>query len=242
MQATGPGHERWQDATAAYVLGALDEAERDAFEEHLAGCAACREEVEELLPAAEALPMSVDPIDPPPSLKARIMAEVEREASLLAAAGPEADRPPAAPARAPRFPLRLPRLAPAAVAATLLVLGVAIGIGIATFGGSPERTVAAQVSGAPGATVEIEVNGEEGRLLARGLPAPPSGRVYQVWLKRAGHAAEPTAALFVPSRDGAAAASVPGSMKGVDQVMVTDEPDGGSPQPTGDLLAVADMS
>jgi len=242
MQASGPGHDRWQDASAAYVLGALDEAERAAFEDHLAGCPACREEVDDLLPAANALPMSVEPVDPPPSLKARIMAEVEREASLLAAAGPEADRPVPAPARGRRLPWRMPRLAPAAVAAALLVLGVAIGIGVATFRGAPERTVAAQVSGAPGATVEIEVNDEEGRLMARGLPAPPSGRVYQVWLKRAGHAAEPTAALFVPSRDGAATASVPGSMKGVDQVMITDEPDGGSPQPTGDLLAVADMS
>ena len=92
----------------------------------------------------------------------------------------------------------------------------------------------AQVSDAPGATVQLEVNGEEGRLMARGLPAPPNGRVYQVWLKRDGHAPEPTAALFMPSRDGAATASVPGSMEGVDQVMVTDEPDGGSPQPTGD--------
>ena len=50
--------------------------------------------------------------------------------------------------------------------------------------------------------------------MARGLPAPPSGRVYQVWLKRDGHAPEPTAALFMPSRDGAATASVPGSMEG----------------------------
>ena len=78
--------------------------------------------------------------------------------------------------------------------------------------------------------------------MARGLPAPPSGRVYQVWLKRDGHAPEPTAALFMPSRDGAATASVPGSMQGIDQVIVTDEPDGGSPQPTGDLLAVADLA
>ena len=78
--------------------------------------------------------------------------------------------------------------------------------------------------------------------MARGLPAPPSGRVYQVWLKRDGHPPMPTAALFVPSRDGAAAASVPGSLDDVDQVMVTDEPDGGSPQPTGRLLAVADLS
>jgi len=244
MQASGPGHEHWHDATAAYLLGALDEAERAAFEEHLAGCPACREEVDQLAPAAQALPMSVDPVDPPPSLKARIMAEVEREASLLAAAGPEADRPPGGRGRSPRRrpSWRIPRLVPAAVAAGLLVVGVAIGVGVGELQDAPERTVAAKVNGAPGATVSLEMNGEEGRLLARGLPAPPSGRVYQVWLKRDGHAPEPTAALFVPSRDGAATASVPGTMEGIDQVMVTDEPDGGSPQPTGDLLAVADVS
>ena len=244
MQASGPGHEHWHDATGAYVLGALDQVERAAFEEHLAGCPACREEVDQLLPAAQALPISVDPLAPPPALKARIMAEVEREASLLAAAGPEADRPaPAAPERRRRrFSLRVPRLAPAAVAAVLLVVGIAIGVGASQLSNEPERTVAAQVSGAPGATVSLELSGDEGRLMARGLPAPPRGRVYQVWLKRAGHAPEPTAALFVPSRDGAATASVPGSMEGIDQVMVTDEPDGGSPQPTGKLLAVADLS
>ncbi len=241
MQMSGPGHEHWHDATAAYLLAALDETERAAFEEHLAGCPACREEVDELLPAALALPVSVEPVDPPPALKARIMAEVEREAALLAAAGPEADRPPARRRR--RFPLRVPRLVPVAVAAALLVVGVAIGVGVGELGGTPERTVTAQLTGMPAdASVQVELSGEEGRLMARGLPAPPSGRVYQVWLKRDGHAPEPTAALFVPSRDGAATASVPGSMEGIDQVMVTDEPDGGSPQPTGDLLAVADLS
>ena len=246
MRASGPGHEHWHDATGAYVLGALDEVERAAFEEHLSGCPACREEVELLLPAAQALPVSVDPVDPPPALKARIMAEVEREASLLAAAGPEADRPGGwdrrPERRRRRFPLRIPRLVPAAVAAALLVVGIAIGVGANALRGEPERTIAAKVSGAPGASLEVELSGHEGRLMGRGLPAPPSGRVYQVWLKRDGHAPEPTAALFVPSRDGAATASVPGSMDGVDQVMITDEPDGGSPQPTGDLLAVADMS
>jgi anti-sigma-K factor RskA len=245
MQMPGPGHDRWGDATAAYLLGALDETERAAFEEHLAGCLACREEVDDLLPAAQALPVSAEPVDPPPSLKARIMAEVEREASLLAAAGPEADRPPAPASergRRRRFSLRIPRLVPVAAAAVLLVVGVAIGVGVSQLGSGPERTVTAQLSDAPGASMQLEVNGEEGRLMARDLPAPPGGRVYQVWLKRDGHAPEPTAALFLPSRDGAATASVPGSLEDVDQVMVTDEPAGGSPQPTGELLAVADLS
>src|SRR5829696_425467 len=130
MQASGPGHEHWQDATGAYVLGALAETERAAFEEHLAGCPACREEVDQLLPAARALPISVEPVAPPPSLKARIMAEVEREASLLAAAGPEADRPaPEQEHRRRRLSLRIPRLVPAAVAGVLLIVGIAIGVG-----------------------------------------------------------------------------------------------------------------
>jgi anti-sigma-K factor RskA len=243
MQMSGPGHEHWRDATGAYVLGALDETERAAFEEHLAGCPACRDEVDQLLPAVEALPISVDPVAPTPALRARIMAEVEREGSLLAAAGPEADRPGGwARDSARRFSWRIPRLVPVAVAAALLMVGIAIGVGASALNGEPERTVVADVSGAPGATVQLELDGDEGMLMARGLPAPPSGRIYQVWLKRDGHAPAPTAALFVPSRDGAAMASVPGSLDDVDQVMVTDEPDGGSPQPTGHLMAVAKLS
>ena len=244
MQSAGPGHENWEDATAAYLLGALDENERTAFEDHLAGCPACRDEVEHLLPAARALPISVEPVDPPPALKARIMVEVEREASLLAAAGPEADRPPAR--RRFRLPsLHVPRLVPVAVAAALLLVGVGIGIGVTQLGSDQDRTIQAQVlktSNGQRANAELEINGDEARLVARGVPAPPTGRLYQVWLKRDGHAPEPTAALFMPSRDGTATASVPGSLDDVDQVMVTDEPDGGSSMPTGDLLLVAKLS
>ena len=245
MDMSGPGHEHWSDATGAYVLGALDDAERAAFEEHLAGCPACREEVEELMPAVRALPVSVDPVGPPPALKARIMAEVEREASLLAAAGPEADRPSPSVRRRRRLSLRVPRLVPAAVAAALLVVGVAIGVGVTQLGGEKPHTVRAQVTDAaraPEAAADIEVNEDGATIVAHGLPAPPSGRVYQVWLKRPGQAPEPTSALFTPSRDGTATATVPGRMDGVAQVLVTDEPDGGSLTPTRDPLLVADMS
>ncbi len=86
-------HERWNDTAAAYVLGAMAVAEREEFEAHLSTCAICREEVDELRPAAEALPMASPLMAPPPELKDRIMAEVEREAELLGAAGAGADRP-----------------------------------------------------------------------------------------------------------------------------------------------------
>jgi anti-sigma-K factor RskA len=246
---TGAEHDRWQDSAAAYVLGALPEDERNGYEAHLAGCAVCREEVEQLAPAAEALPASVEPMAPPPELKSRIMAEVEREAVLLAAAGPAADRAAAEPAprrrRRERFGWARPRLAlaPVAAAAAVLVVGVAIGFGIAGLGDSG-RTVTAQVDAAraPGAGAQIEVEDGAATLTAHGLPAPPSGRVYQVWLKRPGRAPEPTSALFSPSRDGTATATVPGSLDGIDQVLVTDEPMGGSRMPTREPLVVASLS
>ena len=83
---TGPEHDRWEDAAATYVLGALPEGERHGYEAHLRTCPVCRDEVEDLRVAAEALPSSPPPMLPPPTLKARIMAEVEREAQLLASA------------------------------------------------------------------------------------------------------------------------------------------------------------
>jgi anti-sigma-K factor RskA len=227
---TAAGHDRWADAAGAYVLGAMAAAERDEFEGHLATCPACREEVDELRPAAEALPMASPPMLPPPQLKDRIMAEVEREAALLAQAGASADRPE--PARRRRFPsLGLWRLAP--VAAALLIVGVLIG---QLGGGSKEIDF-----NRAGAT--LKVNGDQATLVAENLPAPPSGRVYEVWvLPKGAKTAKPTSALFVPRSDGSAEAAIPGGVSDISTVMVTDEPPGGSDAPTGDLLMQADVS
>jgi anti-sigma-K factor RskA len=244
---SAPDHDRWADSAAAYLLGALPADEVEGFERHLARCPACLEEVDALTPAAHALPSSVQPLAPPPELKARIMAEVEREAALLAAAGPEADRPPAPqPARRRRrWTLPMPRLATAATAAALLIAGAAIGAGVSRLGDSSDpHTVTAAVDAkrAPRAGASVEVSGDGATLVARGLPAPPSGRVYQVWIKRPGQAPQPTSVLFTPSREGAATATVPGPLEEVEQVLVTDEPAGGSPSPTRQPLVIAEMS
>ena len=101
-------------------------------------CTICREEVDELRPAAEALPMASPPMVPPPALKDRIMAEVEREAELLAQAGPGADRPGAGAPRAAGGWAWLTgwRLAP--VAAALLIAGVLAGTAL---DGADTRTI-----------------------------------------------------------------------------------------------------
>jgi anti-sigma-K factor RskA len=218
-------HERWADAAGAYLLEAMEPDERAAYEAHLATCPDCRAEVDALAPAAEAIPVGSAPVSPPPELKARIMATVDREAQLLRAAGPEADRPPA---RRRRRAFLLPSLA--AVTAVLIagvLVVLALDRGGETWEGTVDRAQAPQAHG------EMHMNEGGGELVLRGLPAPPEGRVYQVWLMpEGGHTPQATDALFTPRSDGSAVAAVP-ETDGMDAVLVTDEPDGGSTRPSG---------
>ena len=73
------GHDRWSEELAAYLLGALDPAEVAAFERHAEGCERCRAEARWLAPALQALPESVERVEPPPRLRDRLMAEVRAD-------------------------------------------------------------------------------------------------------------------------------------------------------------------
>jgi anti-sigma-K factor RskA len=227
------GHETWADSVGAYMLGALPDAERVDFEGHLATCPICREDVDRLRLAADALPASPPQLEPPPELRDRIMAVVRSEADV-----PERRR----------FGWRgfsLPPLRPAfALAATVAALaaGVAGGLALSGDGGPGTRTLAAQVSDGA-ASARLVVRGDHGTLVARRLPAAEAGRIYQVWLKRPGRRVpEPTNALFGVRRDGSASVDVPGSLDGVEAVMVTSEPTGGSESPTRKPLVIARLA
>jgi anti-sigma-K factor RskA len=226
-------HTRWVDSAGAYVLGAMPAEEREAFEAHLGTCSECREEVDELRPAAEALPMASPPVMPPRALKDRVMAEVEREAALLAQAGADADRP--VRRRRDRWAwLRSWRLVPAAAA--LLIAGV---LAVSLVGGGGTKTY--EFEGV--ASAELEVTGDQATLVARDLPAPPDGKVYEVWLMPKGSdTPQPTDVLFTPRSDGAATAAIPGDVSDVHQVLVTAEPKGGSDTPTPPVVMQATLS
>jgi Anti-sigma-K factor rskA, C-terminal len=173
---------------------------------------------------------------PPPELKDRIMAEVEREATLLGAAGAGADRPARTERRRRGSWLSGWRLAP--VAAVLIIAGVLVG---AALTGSDQRTVIANVE-APRASAELEIDGDNATLVAENLPAPPEGRVYEVWLMpEDSETPAPTNVLFMPRGDGSAEAAIP-SVDGVREVLVTDEPHGGVDAPTGHVMISAELS
>jgi hypothetical protein len=158
-------HDRHRDDVGAYLLGALNDLERQAFERHLRGCPDCQEELDRLRPAAEALPASVVQHDPPPGLKQRLMAEVEDGSNVVAL-----------PRRhAPRRLL--------AVAAVLLI-GLVAGFGIAQLGGDDTRTVPATVAKAmPNAGGDLEIRGDRATLRLHDMPELGGTRVYQVWVQ-----------------------------------------------------------
>jgi anti-sigma factor RsiW len=229
------------DTVAAFLLGALSDAERREFEAHMSTCAHCREDIASLRTVADALPLAVPPVAPPPQLRDRLMETVRAEAEVLSAAGPAADRP--RPQRRRRFALAFGRPLALAGAAGALVLGVALGLGIgaATNDNGTKtqtvvqvRTVQARVvkAAAPRGTAVIVVRDGVATLRVTGLPAPPPGKVYEVWLLRRGAAApSPTDALFSVSTRGSGRVALP-SVNGVEAVLVTAEPDGGSQAPT----------
>ena len=69
------------ELTAAYALDALDPDEERAYEEHLARCEQCREELTGFREAAGALALAVDPTSPPPALRGRILDAARAERS-----------------------------------------------------------------------------------------------------------------------------------------------------------------
>jgi hypothetical protein len=233
-------HERHADDAAAYLLGALNDLERQAFEAHLAVCAECREQTDALRPAAAALPRSVTPLAAPPSLKASLMEVVESEAAERATAPASRPLRERLAAMVPSFAGARPAVAWAS-AAFLLALGIAGGIGIAQLGSGDEggKTLSASVDKArvPTASASLVVpgNGRDGAILRlHGLPQVGPGRVYQVWLQR-GKEIMP-GPTFLPRRDGSGAAAVPEAVDNADAVMVTREKLGGAAAPSEDPI------
>jgi anti-sigma-K factor RskA len=220
----------------AYVLGALaTDTEREAFEAHLGRCDFCAAEVGGLLATSAVLGRAVA-LPPPPELRARVLDEVART-------------PQERTARHERWGRRLPRPATLLAAASLVVAlaagTVAVGTqqrlhretaraqAIAAVLSAPDaRTVTGRMSS--GGTLSVTVSAARKRavIAPSGLPAPPSGRTYELWAMSSSDAHP--AGLVHPGSP-PVVTSVPA---GSDRIAVTVEPAGGSPRPTTTPLAV----
>jgi anti-sigma-K factor RskA len=226
---TTEDHSGYRDDVGAYLLGALPDAERAAFEAHLEGCAECREEVERLRPAADLLPRSVEQVEPPASLKRSLMEVVEREAGSRSGATPARRASLGGRLRGLLRPVR-----PAFVAGALAI-GLVVGFAIAQVGGEETRTLTASVNervlpDASGRLV-VQGDGEDGGILrVQGMPSPGRGRVYQAWVQRDGMV-EPEE-TFEVGADGGGAVAVPENLSDAEAVLLTREPRGGATAPS----------
>lgn len=231
------GHDRWSEELAAYLLGALDPAEAAAFERHAEGCERCRAEARWLAPAMQALPESVERVEPPPQLRDRLMAEVLADvADVREETEPEGERGglgqrfAAAWRRLGEGPHGLRPLA--GLAALALVIAAVAGYLVGSDGTSgPAGAPATVTSGqAPGVVAEMVGEGDGGSLRLTNVKKLPEGKVLEAWVQREGEV-EAVPALFEPDREGRATTTV-ADMSGVETVMVTVEPAGGSKAPT----------
>jgi hypothetical protein len=227
---------------AVYLLGLLDEQHSKAFLEHALLCALCSDDLAALGPAVDSLPTTVPQVPAPAHAKRQVMAVVRSEAAQQAARSSPRSR---GTARG-RLARRRPALALAG--AGLLAAGVALGGlstpfggGSARVGGASARVVSADVTLA-GASAELHQSGGHTWLTVANMPEPASGHVYEVWLKHPGQAEpRPTNSLFAPTSTGTATVAVPDS-GGANEVLVTQEPAGGTRLPTDPAVIVAHLS
>lgn len=221
-------HDCGADA-AAYALGVLGPAEADAFRGHLESCSVCRDEVAALEGVVQALAMTAPQRPAPPALRRRVLHAVRAEPK---SGSPRSRSTWNTGTRWPTGP------SPAAAA---LALAVAIVVAVAVVPGSSTRVVEARVSGVAG-TAQVRVVNERGELVVRRLSAPPAGHIYEVWLKAPRSAPVPAGVLFSVTSAGTADLKLPASLRGIREMMVTAEPDGGSQAPTHSPVIVARLS
>jgi hypothetical protein len=235
-------HDCRLEEVAAFALGALDAEQADDFRRHLEGCKRCQEELRWLAPAVRALPEAVEQQAPPPELKVRLMEEVRADLDADAAAA-RAEERRERPSRRQGLGFRewlagldvggLTWKPLAGMAAVILIVAAGVGYAIGTGGGDGNaHTWESEQPGGIQASVVRE--GDQGELRLTGLEQVPKGKTLEAWVQR-GEAVEPVKMLFTPDAEGNASTRIE-DIHGVDAVLVTEEPAGGTKVPTTEPL------
>jgi anti-sigma-K factor RskA len=233
-------HKEPHTLAGAYVMDALDDADRARFERHLAGCDACAQEIAGLrettarLGAATATP-------PPAALKERVLA---------AARQTRQHTPVVTPLRPRRRYLRV--AIPAAVAAGLIGIAVTYGLANSTANqrlGQAQQSSAAiaaimtaadatmmqgQVSGGGSATVVMSDVEDALVFMARGLPALPATSSYELWL--VGPGGDRPAGMIQPQAHGMSSPVIARGLRQGDRLMLSVEPAQGTRYPTTRMM------
>lgn len=244
--------------SGAYVLDALTDDERADFEVHLERCPTCRDEVASLREVAPLLAETVA-VDPPPSLRADILAraaETRQDPPVVSTedspggAGASGDSDPErtdTSGAGSVTPLRRRRRWVALAAAAALVVGGGITWQVVDRSSTSVTEEVAdaddartwQTETADGGTVEVIHSESVGRTVLRveGLADPGEGKAYQAWLQDdEGHMSP---AGVMADTDGEML--LEGDLDDAEGVGVSTEPAEGSKQPTSNPVALIEL-
>ena len=238
-------HSTVDELLGAYALGAVSEGEAIIVRDHVATCADCSSNLQRLAAVAAVLPLAVEQVEPPASLRRRLMARVNAEADAKILNLPPT---PTGTGVAPDVDdLRVRRLwrqprpwVPGAVAAafiaTLLAWNVALQQQLTNPGHAPAANSVATGTMTDArnqrlGTITYLAQDRVAVVSLHSLQAPSAGRVYELWLIEANGHARP-AGLFAPEADGTKLLLVPRQIGPKDMIAVTDEPLTGSQGPT----------
>lgn len=216
--------------SGAYAVDALDDIERAAFERHLASCAECRAEVASLRETAVLL-ASIEETEPPPGLRARVLAEISTVRPL----------PPEVAPPAPRRRLRTSLLSAAAAVVLLLGIGVVVAqpwenpsVAESVLSADDAQSTTLELGEASATVVHSDSLGRA-VLVTDDMPPPPEGKVYQVWLDQP-DGGMVSAALMPVDPD--QTVLLDGDATTATGAGITVEPAGGSPEPTTEPIAL----
>jgi anti-sigma-K factor RskA len=246
-------HAAVDELGAAFALGALEPDEVRAVRDHLATCTEPHAELQSLLGADAVLAMSLEPVEPSPALRERVMASIERTAQERA----PAVRPPAAeepPRRGGWLDWLSPRVArPLAIAAVAALLAVGAW-GVTLQGQLAERDralravadaiaegeTAFRVEGSAGRGYVVDTPGSGAALVVADLAALPADRIYELWLLDA--AGTPVAVgTFRPTDAEVAVVSLERDLAGYMTFAVTVEASRVDTPSSSDLVMVAPL-
>jgi anti-sigma-K factor RskA len=244
-----------------YAVDALSDEETREFKTHLAGCPECAREVAALHEVTARL--SADAAaDPPAGLRSSVLAAIATTpqdeqvpgAPGLATAVEPATEPgqpgaPVVPIRRSRPNRAISLLAAAAVLAAVGFGGWALynrdtaqdaqaeAAALTRLLSAPDVQLVSGSSGGMSATVVMSPDRGEAMFMASGLPAPPDGKVYELWTITD----EPApAGTFTPG-DTETLVALPAAAFDAQSIAVTVEPEGGSDTPTSEPVMQMDM-
>jgi anti-sigma-K factor RskA len=207
---------------AAYALEALSPIEAQAVRAHLASCRRHDEALAAHRSVAGRLALAVEEREPPPALRAR----------LLDAFDDERARRTAGPARLVALRRRFAPLAAAAVL-VLAVAGLLTWNLILQLDGDGDRAVTVEFEGGAGRLVYVPDAGVA--VMELSLPEPPPARDYQAWGIIDG---VPVSLGIVPH---SGAVALEANLAGATAVAISEEPAGGSGEPTTEPFLVAPL-